>query len=94
MATQIKSFDQTMNAAEIQLISKLEGHQDVVNAAVIIPNEDGVISVSEDKYVFGFIFAISNLFLLKIRTIRIWLKRDRGTYWPSVCHVLSCKFQL
>lgn len=52
MATQIKSFDQTTNLAEVQLISKLEGHQDVVNAAVIIPNEDGIISISEDKYVF------------------------------------------
>ena len=33
----------------MQLLSKLEGHQDIVNAAIIIPGEDGVISISEDK---------------------------------------------
>ena len=32
------------------LISKLEGCGGVVTAAVIIPKEDGVISVSEDRY--------------------------------------------
>ncbi|KAH9416129.1 WD repeat and FYVE domain-containing protein 2 [Dermatophagoides pteronyssinus] len=67
MTTEIKAYYQN---AKIQLLSKLEGHQDVVNAAFIIPNDDGVISISEDK------------------TLRIWLKRDRGTYWPSVCNVL------
>ncbi|XP_072033651.1 WD repeat and FYVE domain-containing protein 2-like [Amphiura filiformis] len=56
------------------LISKLEGCGGVVTAAIIIPKEDGVISVSED------------------RTIRVWLKRDSGLYWPSICHTLpaSC----
>lgn len=24
------------------------------------------------------------------KTIRIWLQRERGGYWPSVCHVLPC----
>ncbi|KPP69406.1 hypothetical protein Z043_111846, partial [Scleropages formosus] len=51
---------------------------DVVNTAVIIPKEDGVISVSED------------------RTVRIWLKRDSGQYWPSVYHTMpapcSCMY--
>lgn len=70
-------------AAEIQrepldrkpcLLSKIEASQDVVSSAVIIPREDGVISVSED------------------RTIRVWMKRDSGQYWPSVYHTLpsSC----
>ncbi|GAA6225222.1 WD repeat and FYVE domain-containing protein 2 isoform X1 [Lates japonicus] len=45
-------------AAEIQpqpqarkpcLLSKIEGFQEVVSTAVIIPKEDGVISVSEDR---------------------------------------------
>ncbi|KAM8749770.1 WD repeat and FYVE domain-containing protein 2 isoform 2-T2 [Acanthopagrus schlegelii] len=67
-------------AAEIQpqpqarkpcLLSKIEAFQDVVSSAVIIPKEDGVISVSED------------------RTIRVWLKRDSGQYWPSVHHTMS-----
>uniref|UniRef100_A0A3B5PY42 WD repeat and FYVE domain containing 2 n=1 Tax=Xiphophorus maculatus TaxID=8083 RepID=A0A3B5PY42_XIPMA len=70
-------------AAEIQprpqarkpcLLSKIEAFQEVVTAAAIIPKEDGVISVSED------------------RTIRVWLKRDSGQYWPSVYHTMpsSC----
>lgn len=46
-------------AAEIQpkaltrkpvLLSKVEGSQDVVSMAAIVPKEDGVISVSEDRY--------------------------------------------
>lgn len=32
-----------------QLVSKLEGHADAVNAALIVPGEDAVISVSDDK---------------------------------------------
>uniref|UniRef100_A0A672YLU2 FYVE-type domain-containing protein n=1 Tax=Sphaeramia orbicularis TaxID=375764 RepID=A0A672YLU2_9TELE len=71
-------------AAEIQpqpqdrkpcLVSKIEAFQDVVSTAVIIPKEDGVISVSED------------------RTIRVWLKRDSGQYWPSVYHTMPCRYQ-
>ncbi|XP_058810664.1 WD repeat and FYVE domain-containing protein 2-like [Phymastichus coffea] len=49
------------------LLSKLEGCNDDVNAAVIIPRVDGVISVCDD------------------RTVKVWLKRDSGQYWPSVC---------
>ncbi|XP_049802981.1 WD repeat and FYVE domain-containing protein 2 [Schistocerca nitens] len=52
------------------LLHKLEGCNDDVNAAIIIPGEDGVISVCDD------------------RTVRIWLKRDSGQYWPSVCHYM------
>uniref|UniRef100_A0AAR2LVG8 FYVE-type domain-containing protein n=1 Tax=Pygocentrus nattereri TaxID=42514 RepID=A0AAR2LVG8_PYGNA len=53
------------------LLNKIEGHQDAVSAAVLIPKEDGVITVSED------------------RTIRVWLKRDSGQYWPSIYHTVS-----
>uniref|UniRef100_A0A8C5BSE0 WD repeat and FYVE domain containing 2 n=1 Tax=Gadus morhua TaxID=8049 RepID=A0A8C5BSE0_GADMO len=55
------------------LLSKIEAFQDIVTTAVIIPKEDGVISVSED------------------RTIRVWLKRDSGQYWPSVYQTMSSK---
>lgn len=48
MSTAIRSINQT-NRAKIQLLSKLEGHQDVINGAFIIPGEDGIISISEDK---------------------------------------------
>ncbi|ELU03889.1 hypothetical protein CAPTEDRAFT_228655 [Capitella teleta] len=54
-----------------ELINKLEGINDVINMAVIIPREDGVISVSDD------------------RTVRVWLKRDSGQYWPSICHSMA-----
>ena len=30
-------------------ISKLEGHSDTVNKALIVPGEDAVISISDDK---------------------------------------------
>ncbi|TRZ02739.1 hypothetical protein DNTS_005423 [Danionella cerebrum] len=51
-------------AAEIQprplsrkpvLLSKIEGFQDVVNSAVIIPKEDGVISVSQDSGLYMYV---------------------------------------
>nr|KAF6375786.1 WD repeat and FYVE domain containing 2 [Pipistrellus kuhlii] len=66
-------------AAEIQpkpltrkpiLLQRVEGSQEVVNMAVIVPKEEGVISVSED------------------RTVRVWLKRDSGQYWPSIYHMM------
>ncbi|EMP37278.1 WD repeat and FYVE domain-containing protein 1 [Chelonia mydas] len=53
------------------LLSKVEGHQDAVSAALLIPKEDGLITASED------------------RTIRVWLKRDSGQYWPSIYHTMS-----
>ncbi|KAK0179768.1 hypothetical protein PV327_005489 [Microctonus hyperodae] len=53
------------------LLSKLEGCNDDVNAAIIIPKEDGVISICDD------------------RTVRVWLKRDSGQYWPSVCQSMA-----
>uniref|UniRef100_A0A8B9GMJ2 WD repeat and FYVE domain containing 1 n=1 Tax=Astyanax mexicanus TaxID=7994 RepID=A0A8B9GMJ2_ASTMX len=71
MAAEIHSRPQTSRPI---LLNKIEGHQDAVNAAVLIPKEDGVITVSED------------------RTIRVWLKRDSGQYWPSIYHTVSCEY--
>lgn len=34
---------------KLELSAKLEGHQDVVTKALALKNEDGVISVSDDK---------------------------------------------
>lgn len=28
------------------------------------------------------------------RSIRLWIKRESGQYWPSVCHMMECKFKL
>uniref|UniRef100_A0AAZ3PYI6 FYVE-type domain-containing protein n=2 Tax=Salmonidae TaxID=8015 RepID=A0AAZ3PYI6_ONCTS len=69
MAAEIHSRPQSSRPV---LLNKIEGHSDAVNAAVLIPKEDGVITVSED------------------RTIRVWLKRDSGQYWPSIYHTVSC----
>uniref|UniRef100_A0AAY4EAJ7 FYVE-type domain-containing protein n=1 Tax=Denticeps clupeoides TaxID=299321 RepID=A0AAY4EAJ7_9TELE len=68
MAAEIHSRPQSSRPV---LLNKIEGHQDAVAAAVLIPREDGVITVSED------------------RTIRVWLKRDSGQYWPSIYHTIS-----
>lgn len=54
----------------MELVARLEGHEDIINQACILKDEDGVLSISNDK------------------TVRIWLKRERGSYWPSVCHLL------
>ncbi|KAK1797522.1 hypothetical protein P4O66_000815 [Electrophorus voltai] len=67
MAAEIRPLAQARTPV---LLSEIEAFQDVVNTAVIIPKEDGVISVSQD------------------RTVRVWLKRDSGQYWPSVYHTM------
>lgn len=55
MAAEIKpaagSQEKFKSTKKPVLISKLEGCSDDVNAAIIIPGEDGVISVSDDRYV-------------------------------------------
>ncbi|XP_041353829.1 WD repeat and FYVE domain-containing protein 2-like [Gigantopelta aegis] len=59
------------NVRKPVLINKLEGCNDSINMAVIIPKENGVISVSDDK------------------TVRVWLRRDTGQFWPSICHAVA-----
>lgn len=54
MAAEIKPAPRSTNdrfstTRKPELLSKLEGNNDDVNAAVLIPGEDGVISVSDDK---------------------------------------------
>ncbi|XP_050389786.1 WD repeat and FYVE domain-containing protein 2 [Patella vulgata] len=70
MAAEIKpsNTNKQGNVRKPVLLNKLEGCGDTVNMAILIPREDGVISVSDDK------------------TMRVWLKRDTGQYWPSICH--------
>ncbi|XP_037711159.1 WD repeat and FYVE domain-containing protein 2 [Drosophila subpulchrella] len=75
MAAEIKPAQRTNNdrfntSKKPELLSKLEGSSDDVNAAILIPGENGVISVSDDK------------------TVRVWLKRDSGQYWPSICQYM------
>lgn len=56
MAAEIKPAPRSANdrfctTRKPELLSKLDGNNDDVNAAVLIPGEDGVISVSDDKCV-------------------------------------------
>ncbi|KAL5280219.1 WDFY2 family protein [Megaselia abdita] len=65
-----KANDRFNTSKKPELLSKLEGSADDVNCALLIPGENAVISVSDDK------------------TIRVWLKRDSGQYWPSICQYM------
>lgn len=76
MAAEIKAAvsapgDRFNSTKKLTLLSKLEGSADDVNQAIIIPGQEGVISVSDD------------------RSVRVWLKRDSGQYWPSICHYVA-----
>lgn len=56
MAAEIKpaqrsNNDRFLSTKKPELLSKLEGSGDDVNAAILIPGENGVISVSDDKCV-------------------------------------------
>lgn len=55
MAAEIKPAtqpnDRFCTTKKPALLAKLEGSHDEINAAVLIPGEDGVISVSDDKCV-------------------------------------------
>ena len=65
------TMDNTKNVPRPELVHKLEGCTDQVNGVVILPGEDGVISISDD------------------RSVRLWLLRDSGQFWPSICHYMS-----
>ena len=51
MAAEIKPTSGQIpeNMRKIQLINKIDGSNDDINMAILIPNEDGVISVSDDR---------------------------------------------
>ena len=50
MAAEIRPFPDSSNGPrKLSLLNKLEGHQDVVNQAILLRGEDGVISISDDK---------------------------------------------
>lgn len=53
MAASIHPSDQNTVETETKmiLINKLEGHNDIVNKAVVFDDEDGILSISDDKYV-------------------------------------------
>ena len=52
MAAEIKAATGSAHLGNVrkpQLINKIEGSTDDINMAVLIPREDGVISVSDDR---------------------------------------------
>lgn len=51
MAAEIRPFPDQNGPKKLSLLNKLDGHQDVVNQAILLRSEDGVISISDDKYV-------------------------------------------
>lgn len=76
MAAEIHPTQQGTVESETKmvLLNQLQGHQDIINKAIVFDDEEGVLSISDDK------------------TIRIWIKRDTGNYWPSVCHITPGNF--
>ena len=46
------AMDNTKSVPRPELVHKLEGCTDQVNGAVILPGEDGVISISDDRRQF------------------------------------------
>ena len=48
-ATTGRSNDRFNNSRKAELLSKIEGVPDEINAAVFIEENEGIISVSEDK---------------------------------------------
>lgn len=73
MAAKIKSTMESSlpETSRPELLHKLEGSADEIHGAIIIPGENGVISVSND------------------RSVRVWLLRESGQFWPSICHYMG-----
>lgn len=68
------NLDPNSARPQLKLVSKCKvgeftAHQYII-AAVLIPEDDGFISISSD------------------RSVRLWLKRESGRYWPSICEYL------
>lgn len=72
MSSRIQTMQETSSHQEsktchLELVGKVEGYDDPINMAVLVPREEGVIAISDD------------------RTIKVWMKRYNGRYWPSIC---------
>lgn len=70
-----------------RLIADLAGHHvGPVNEACYVESVKAVISVSDDKYDHEKKPFCSGLPTVCCRNIIVWLRRDDGTYWPSISH--------
>lgn len=53
MSAEIRPFPGSASSNKrLELVAKLEGHQEVVNFAILLKNEEGVISTGDDKLVY------------------------------------------
>jgi len=58
-----------------------------VNDAILLATDEGVLTALDDRYIYIFFYPM--IFVFLFRTLRIWLRRQTGKYWPSVCYTLE-----
>ncbi len=101
MAASLRDTRSNVIASERKpvLIDKIDGIENDILGCVLLPKEDGFISIGDDKYLVFSSFFLHLNFQSSAnvdpnrfqRTIRIWLKRETGKFWPSVCFYAECK---
>lgn len=56
-----------------------------------------VLCIHRHHFVFihGYFFILPDVCCVFFfcRTVRVWLKRDSGQYWPSIYHAMPCKYE-
>ena len=79
----------------LELLSKIDVEINV-NDAVLLTSDEGVLTALDDRYGMSISFSIDQIVLRYqfSSTLRIWLRRQTGKYWPSVCYTLESKFGL
>lgn len=75
-----------------ELVNKIDIEVNVHDAILLI-SDDGVITALDDKYVTVDLLIERSYYNYNIfcsfRTVRIWLKRHSGKYWPSVSYTID-----
>ena len=78
------------------LVNKIEvSNNSEINGVVKMPGKDAIITVSSDRYtplltsLVALLFAHPPRLSLSDRSVRVWMLRDSGQYWPSVCHYMG-----
>ncbi len=63
-------------------LNRFDGGAEEVNGAALLPSGDGGADSSAAA-------AAAVVTVSADRSVRVWLLRDSGQYWPSVCHYVS-----
>ena len=87
-------MDNSKDISKPELVHKIEGCTDEVNGAVIIPGEfkrhcrkdDVVISILMIMMMIMMSGEDGVISISSDRSVRVWLLRDSGQFWPSICH--------